>query len=277
MVVTNKYEITAYDSAIYVIDPLAILVDSMAYPTKKLTLKVLVADIDTLGKSEEEWSRITPYKRQMEPPFSWEGDHWMQMILLAFAVVVLTLALLYVAVRLKDNKPIIRRIRRKKPQTPHQEAMGKIEEIRHETTQTEDPKTYYTRLTDILRQYIRRRYGFNAMEMTSAEIISKMEEMDDGTGWNDLQQLFTTADLVKFAKYSPLINENDQNLLNAIDFINRTKKVEAEGTQETEVVVVDQQSRKRRTLLVTGIAVVSLLLLATVAYLAYRIVTMHLL
>ena len=35
--------------------------------------------------------------------------------------------------------------------------------------------------------------------------------------------LFQTADLVKFAKYNTLINENDANLVNAIEFINQTK------------------------------------------------------
>ncbi len=35
--------------------------------------------------------------------------------------------------------------------------------------------------------------------------------------------LFQTADLVKFAKHSPLMNENDMNLVNAVEFINNTK------------------------------------------------------
>ena len=87
----------------------------------------------------------------------------------------------------------------------------------------EDSKAYYTRLTDTLRKYIEERYGFNAMEMTSSEIIEKLTATQDEKALSELRHLFLTADLVKFAKYSTLINENDMNLVNAIAFIDQTK------------------------------------------------------
>ena len=93
---------------------------------------------------------------------------------------------------------------------------------------SEDQKTYYTRLTDTLRKYIEERFGFNAMEMTTTEIIARLRENKDQAMIQELRELFETADLVKFAKYSTLINENDLNLVNAINFIDQTK------TQETE-------------------------------------------
>ena len=61
------------------------------------------------------------------------------------------------------------------------------------------------------------------MEMTSGEIIERLMATADQQRMDELRQLFMTADLVKFAKYSTLINENDANLVNAIDFINQTK------------------------------------------------------
>ena len=59
--------------------------------------------------------------------------------------------------------------------------------------------------------------------MTSSEIIEKLLEMQDKEAIADLRSLFETADLVKFAKHNPLMNENDANLINAIEFINETK------------------------------------------------------
>ena len=53
------------------------------------------------------------------------------------------------------------------------------------------------------------------MEMTSSEIIDKLQEINDKESIKDLMYLFQTADLVKFAKHSPLMNENDMNLVNA--------------------------------------------------------------
>ena len=45
--------------------------------------------------------------------------------------------------------------------------------------------------------------------MTSTEIIDKLLEMKDKEAISDLRELFQTADLVKFAKHNPLMNEND--------------------------------------------------------------------
>ena len=58
---------------------------------------------------------------------------------------------------------------------PHLKAMRSIETIKAEKTVTSqmNSKEYYTKLTDTLRQYIKERYGFNAMEMTSSEIIDR--------------------------------------------------------------------------------------------------------
>ena len=44
---------------------------------------------------------------------------------------------------------------------------------------SENPKEYYTKLTDTLRKYIEERYGFSAMEMTSSEIIEKLTATQD--------------------------------------------------------------------------------------------------
>ena len=102
--------------------------------------------------------------------------------------------------------------------------MKKIETIKADkVAKREDPKAYYTELTDVIRIYIKERFGFNAMEMTSAEIIERLLEEKDKESIHDLKVMFETADLVKFAKYAPLMNENDMNLVNAVDFINQTK------------------------------------------------------
>ena len=56
--------------------------------------------------------------------------------------------------------------------------------------------------------------------------------------------MFQTADLVKFAKHNPQMNENDANLINAIDFINETKQLEEENQkpQPTEITIIEKRS-----------------------------------
>ena len=119
----------------------------------------------------------------------------------------------------------------------------------------EDVKSYYTELTDALRIYMQERFGFNAMEMTSDEIIDKLNEQQDKEWIDELRTLFNMSDLVKFAKYKPLINENDMNLINAIEFINKTKVEEtapaAPITQE--IVVKEGRSKRQRMWILAGI------------------------
>ena len=152
--------------------------------------------------------------------------------------------------------------------------MKEIEQIKADKmVSSENQKEYYTKLTDTLRRYIEERYGFSAMEMTSGEIIERLMSTGDQQSLDELRQLFTTADLVKFAKYSTMINENDANLVNAIDFINQTK-LENEPQEETvkpQLSEEDQRSQKARRVLKSVIAAISVVCLALFGYVLYTL------
>ena len=162
-------------------------------------------------------------------------------------------------------KPVIKIIKLASKILPHTQAMQEIDRIKAEKVWAkEDSKEYYTRLTSILRTYIEKRYGFNAMEMTSTEIIDNLLKERHNENFNELSDLFKTADLVKFAKYSTLINENDANLVNAIDFINQTKKDVDENIDPKAEEVLIEQERNRRTLKSMRIGLVFLMLIGFV-------------
>ena len=264
-VLRKRYLITSFDSALYYIPPMKVKVDKKSYESKNLALKVLTFQVDTLHTDS-----IFPPKTVMRPPFVWED--WRQMLWLSFVALIISIVLVYIAIRLKDNKPIIRRIKMKPRIAPHKAAMMKIEHIKQEKIwQSEDSKEYYTQLTDTLRQYINERYGFNAMEMTTAEIIQNLQDVNDENAIRELRELFETADLVKFAKYSTLINENDRNLVYAIEYINSTKKEEPVTPQPTEIVMVEKRSKQTKMWLIVSLAIVSAVLLGIAVFLSYRI------
>ncbi len=89
-------------------------------------------------------------------------------------------------------------------------------------------KYYHTRLTDILRNYIEGRYEINAMEQTTSEILSslKASSFNDNRLFSKLKEILDLADMVKFAKFKPLPQENETNMLDAYIFINETKQLE---------------------------------------------------
>ena len=266
MQLTRRYYFTSFDSALYLMPEMNVKVDGKDYQSKKLALKVLTFEIDTLHTDS-----IFPIKAELAPPFDWA--EWRPVIWFGILALVIGGLLGYVIYRLKTNKPIIRRIRRKRHLPPHQVAIQKIEQIKEEKIwQSEDSKEYYTQLTDTLRNYIRERYGFNAMEMTSYEIIQKLQEVNDEEAITELRELFQTADLVKFAKYSTLINENDRNLVNAIEYINQTKLEEPEQKPQPEVIVVEEKRSKiAKWTLIGSIVVASLVLLGVLIFIGYRI------
>ena len=100
----------------------------------------------------------------------------------------------------------------------------------------------------MIRTYLSERFCISAMEMTSSEIIERLLQVRDKESLKDLKYLFETADLVKFAKYAPMMNENDLNLVNAVEFINETKLEEDPDAKKepTEIKVEEKRSRRGR-------------------------------
>jgi hypothetical protein len=85
-------------------------------------------------------------------------------------------------------------------------------------------KEYYTRLTEITRQYIERQYDIPAMESTTEEILQAFRKVNAEDQLLDeiLRELLELADLVKFAREDPLPVDNQTNLNNAYIFVQKT-------------------------------------------------------
>ena len=65
------------------------------------------------------------------------------------------------------------------------------------------------------------------MEMTSGEIFELIKQTTEAQSvYDNLRQILSLADSVKFAKMNPLPDENDLSLMNAYLFVNQTKVVE---------------------------------------------------
>lgn len=62
---------------------------------------------------------------------------------------------------------------------------------------------FHMRLSEIIREYIGRRFSFLALEMTTTEIARAMQTSDAGEYREELLEVLTDMDLVKFAKFTP--------------------------------------------------------------------------
>ena len=261
------YTLTSFDGRLYYIPPFSVRLNGKVYKSKSLALKVMEMEVDTT-KAEQFFGP----KGVQDNPFLWSD--WSGIFCLSILVLLLAIIGYYLYLRMRDNKPIITHIKIVKRLLPHQKALKEIERIKEEKMViSENPKEYYTKLTDTLRKYIEERYGFSAMEMTSAEIIERLMSSQNQEAIDELRTLFQTADLVKFAKYSTLINENDMNLVNAVAFIDHTKQENLKKKKKVkpELTADQVRSAKTRKVLRTVIGIITITSVALLTYVIYMV------
>lgn len=266
--VSRDYTLTSFDEKVYVVPALDVKIDGKSYHGNPLALKVLTVPVDTVHPNQ-----FYPAKGVQDNPFEW--SEWSFAFWLSLLMIIICGAMIYLRNRLKKNKPIIARIRIVKRVPAHEKALREINDIKHHHTSAsqETQKEYYTQLTNTLRAYIVSRFGFNAMEMTSGEIIERLRASGDQKMIDELRMLFSTADLVKFAKYEIPMNESDANLVNAINFIDQTKT--DEQPKEEKIVPTlsteDQKSQQQRRLIKTLLWVGGISVVAIFGYIVYQV------
>ena len=87
-------------------------------------------------------------------------------------------------------------------------------------------KEYYSELTDILRQYLQNQHGIDAMEMITTEILAAYDMAGlQAEARFKLSGILQLADFVKFAKATPVKDENESIMTYARQFIEDTKPV----------------------------------------------------
>lgn len=257
-----SYTLTSFDEATYTLPALPIVVNGKTYQTRPMKLRVETVAVDTTNAEV-----MDPAYDVEDNPFLW--TEWAAPVSF-FLLSALLCFLIYLMVkRLKSKKPIRFQRRIIKKVLPHEKALQAIDALSATShTTAEEQKDYYTELTDVLRQYLDERFGINAMEMTSSEIIDRLQQEDPGK-IDELKEVFQTADLVKFAKYFTYDNESDFYLSSVVHFIEETKQADTEQVEEVKEEISDddkQLIRTRRMLkALIALAVVAIVALLVVA------------
>ena len=108
----------------------------------------------------------------------------------------------------------------------HEIALDKLDALKNKKLwQQGEIKAYQSELTYIVREYLENRYDIQALESTSDEIIDELKKADVPNDHQDnLIDMFTMADMVKFAKAKPPVDANDKLMQSAEQFIIKTKR-----------------------------------------------------
>jgi hypothetical protein len=123
--------------------------------------------------------------------------------------------------------------------SPYEEAMKQLEELAGQAAWENGPvKTYYTRLNDILRLFLLRRFGIASLVETNDELIGQLRSLHLGNeSFSRLTETLRMSDFVKFAKYQPAVSDNEHNF-----------RVIHSSIAELEKIANDQDAEKARSL-----------------------------
>lgn len=126
-------------------------------------------------------------------------------------------------------------IKPKPAPSPYQVAIAALQSLKsRKLWENGQEREYFTELTDILRNYLFGRFGINAMEMTSAQILDTLSSQKDISSQKDyVRRILNVADFVKFAKMRPLPDDNIEAFTNALKFVEETRPVVADTKTDT--------------------------------------------
>lgn len=225
--------ITSFDTGFIVVPPLAFTItknggQAVLYKTDPLTLEVYKIKVNPAADIKE----IKPI---LNAPLTFR-----ELIPWIVGAIVLALIIYALLKYLKYRKRPKLEIPQVKIKIPVWEiALQKLEALKLEQLwQKGDIKEYYTRITDILREYFEMRFNVNAAEMTSSEIIEAVSpHIPEKDAMAPLKNLLFLSDMAKFAKGQPGNYENEQSIIYAVEIVNNTKpSVRENGSVEKKVI-----------------------------------------
>jgi hypothetical protein len=118
---------------------------------------------------------------------------------------------------------------------PHERALLELGRLEKKPLLEEGlKKDYYGGLTQVLKTYLGRQFGFAAADLTTAEILQEVKggPMDE-IARRELKEFLDDADLVKFAGFSPSPEQTERSTERVREIVRRTtpkpEKSEAAG------------------------------------------------
>ncbi len=122
------------------------------------------------------------------------------------------------------------------PRPAHVIALEALEKLAAEALPEKgEAKAYYFRISEIVRAYLERRYGFGALEMTDDEIREIMRSQDmEREARSGVAEFLTECEMVKFAGFSPSREAVDSIMRMARGVIELTRVVSSSDSTSGE-------------------------------------------
>ncbi len=162
-------------------------------------------------------------------------SNWLLYILVVLLVIIVVGALVFFYLH-RRAKPIDLQPEALSQRQPHEIAYEQLNRIEGMNWVAQgEMKVYHTEISHIIRQHIAARYHIPALELTTQELLDRLQPEDIPTEL--VQHFFTNCDWVKFARYSPTKPEAHERMEEARRIVDETKQfwVGVGEEQESEV------------------------------------------
>lgn len=240
--ITMDVPVQSFDSGYYQLPRIEFVVGVDTFRSNSVALKV----VPVTGVTAD--TPIADYANVADPENSSIFDSLPDWLYNYWWIILLGLLLIgagtYAYLRYKKNGSILP----KKPEpTPYEVAITALNKLKEQKLWEQGmDKEYYTSLTDILRSYLEARFGINAKEMTTRQILSSLSENEETKEKRGmLRQLLSISDFVKFAKVRPLPADNISSYDAVKQFVESTKPVVAETIDVSAPNVEDKRADEK--------------------------------
>lgn len=204
--ISKELTITSFDSGFYVLPAIRIPYVENNQPDTALSdilvLGVFTFEIDTVRG-------ITDIKPPIDTPLTFSET--VPYIVIGLSAILLISLILWLYTKYRKKEEIV--IRREIPKEPaHLIALRNLDSLKtRKLWQQGKVKLFHSELTEILRIFIENRFGLQAMEQTSDEVLDFFTHSNllKSGSYEKLEHILKTADFVKFAKFQPLPDENE--------------------------------------------------------------------
>ena len=226
---SQELTLTSFRDSLFPVAPIAVVSGGDTFWTEPMALNVIQPfEVDSS-------LAITDIKDIEKAPIYWWGI--IRWILLALGIIGLFIGAYYGVLWyrkhfFKEEEVIEPELLRPADEV----ALEKLDEIKAQKIWKDGKvKEYQTELTDVVREYIGRRFDVQSTEKTSDETLRAMKPLIDKELFAKLSKMLQLADLVKFAKWHTTPDENEQALSTAYEFVNETREVINDEMSATDV------------------------------------------
>lgn len=195
---TKKYALIQFDSGRYWMPQQRVIVNGQSLLSDSIEVEVRDVVVDTLKQKMYAIKPLIEVERNY--------DKWIRNLLWALLILILGLGGFYSYFVLQKRKR-----EREQQLPPFDQALHDLKSLEARIpSNQEEFKSYYSKLTDIVRRYLEEEAKVDALESTSDELLQKLELLQDAgkitlqtETLKNLKRVLGTADLVKFARSLP--------------------------------------------------------------------------